>query len=43
MTFPWVRERVEAGELVLHGWWFNLEKGQLWAADNGNEPFVQLI
>jgi carbonic anhydrase len=43
LTFPWVRERVEAGELQLHGWWFNLEKGQLWAAGNGDEPFVQLI
>jgi carbonic anhydrase len=43
MTFPWVRERVEAGELTLHGWWFDLEKGQLWAAGNGEEPFVQLI
>ena len=43
MTFPWVRERVEAGELTLHGWWFDLEKGQLWAAGDGEEPFKQLI
>jgi carbonic anhydrase len=43
LTFPWVRERVEAGELTLHGWWFDLEKGQLWAAGNGEEPFTQLI
>ena len=33
MTFPWVRERVEAGDLTLHGWWFNLEKGELWGID----------
>jgi carbonic anhydrase len=31
MTFPWVAERVAAGKLVLHGWWFNLKEGQLYA------------
>jgi len=44
MTFPWVRERVEAGNLSLHGWWFNLEKGELWGIDgSGDEPFIQLV
>lgn len=33
MTFPFVRERVEAGTLSLHGWWFDLEDGELWAID----------
>ena len=31
MTFPWIAERVAAGKLVLHAWWFNLTKGQLYA------------
>ena len=31
MSFPWVAERVKAGTLVLHAWWFNLTKGQLYA------------
>ena len=44
MTFPWVRERVEAGNLTIHGWWFNLEKGELWGiAGSGDEPFIQLV
>ena len=44
MTFPWVRERVEAGNLTLHGWWFNLEKGELWSiGGSGEEPFFQLV
>jgi carbonic anhydrase len=31
MSFPWIAERVAAGKLVLHAWWFNLTKGQLYA------------
>jgi carbonic anhydrase len=29
MTFPWVRGRVERGALALHGWYFDLEAGDL--------------
>lgn len=29
MTFPWVRERFENGTLTLHGWYFDIEQGQL--------------
>lgn len=29
MTFSWVRERVEDGTLTLHGWYFDIEHGQL--------------
>lgn len=29
LTFPWVLERVEAGDLLLHGWYFDLAKGEL--------------
>jgi carbonic anhydrase len=37
MTFPWVRERVESGTLFLHGWYFDIEQGQLlgYNADRG--------
>ena len=31
MGFPWLAERVRAGKLVLHAWWFNLTEGQLYA------------
>ena len=30
MTFPWIRERVEAGKLILHGCYFGVAKGKLW-------------
>ena len=31
MGFPWIAEKVAAGTLVLHAWWFNLTEGQLYA------------
>ena len=43
LTFPWVRERKEAGELRLYVWWFDLERGQLWAIEDGDEPFWQMV
>jgi len=29
LSFPWVARCVEAGQLALHGWYFDLEAGQL--------------
>ena len=29
LTFPWLRDRVESGDLKLHGWLFDLEAGTL--------------
>lgn len=29
MTFPWVRARVESGDLTLHGWYFDMINGAL--------------
>jgi carbonic anhydrase len=31
MSFRWIAEKVEAGTLALHGWWFNMTEGQLYA------------
>jgi carbonic anhydrase len=31
MSFRWLAERVQAGTLALHGWWFNIQEGQLYA------------
>mgnify|MGYP003344968467 FL=1 len=39
MTFPWLAERVSAGKLVLHAWWFNLTEGQLYAFNADNATF----
>lgn len=29
LTFPWVAAAVEAGRLLLHGWYFDMEEGEL--------------
>ena len=32
-SYSWVRERLERGDLALHGWWFDIHTGRLWTAD----------
>lgn len=43
MTFPFVRERVTAGALKTHGWWFELTKGRLWGTDTEKDRFRRLV
>lgn len=31
MSFPWLAERAEKGDLTLHGWYFDMECGQLFS------------
>lgn len=42
MTFSWVRERVENGTLALHGWYFDIEHGQLLSYNAKANTFVAL-
>jgi carbonic anhydrase len=42
MTFSWVRERVEAGKLRLHGWYFDIENGQLLRYDEAVRDYIAL-
>lgn len=39
MTFPWIRERVEQGKLMLHGWFYDLEEGRLSQLDPISNTF----
>lgn len=43
MTFPWIRERVEAGALELHGWYFDLDAGELLAYSTETAMFRPLV
>lgn len=36
-TFPWICEAVDAGRLTLHGWYFDLESGELSRLGEGGE------
>lgn len=38
-TFPWIRERIKDGSLMLHGWYFDIEHGQLLNYDETTRSF----
>lgn len=40
MSFPCVKEKVGNGTLHLHGWWFDLGSGDLWAFDPATKLFA---
>lgn len=42
MTFSWIRERVEQGRLALHGWYFDIERGELLGYDAMTRKFEAL-
>lgn len=39
-SYPWIESEVAAGRLQLHGWWFDLETGDLWCTDSENQNFL---
>ncbi|WP_455474081.1 carbonic anhydrase [Bartonella sp. B30(2025)] len=41
-TFTWVRARKEQGVLTLHGAWFDISNGQLWAMEQETDNFVRI-
>ncbi len=42
MTYPVVKERVEAGKLFLNAWHYNIEKGTITYFDSERQEFVPL-
>ena len=42
LTFPWVRQRVEAGTLSLHAWYFVIATGHLFGYDRESCEFRTL-
>ena len=43
MSFPWIRERVEAGAMELHGWYFDIDAGELLAYSGATKSFAPLV
>ncbi len=42
MTFPFIRQRVEQGQLKLYGWYYDLENGELMQYDSEKDRFYDL-
>ncbi len=38
-TFPWINERVSTGSLILHGWYFDIERGELLRYEDSSRTF----
>jgi len=43
LTYPWIRRRVEAGTLALHGWYFDLGTGALLAYSSRQQRFLAVV
>lgn len=43
LTYPWIRRRVEAGKLALHGWYFDLGSGTLLAYSPRKQEFLSIV
>lgn len=43
MTYPWLKRRVEAGNLMLHGWYFDIDTGALLAYSPRQQEFLPLV
>jgi carbonic anhydrase len=43
MSFPWIRERVEVGTLALHGWYFDIDAGELLGYSAEASSFAPLV
>ncbi len=41
-TFPWIAERVAAGQLRLHGWYYDLSRGSLMRLDTTTQAFSDI-
>ena len=42
LTFPWIRERADAGKIEIHGWYFNMNNGEMYYYDTEQERFLLL-
>ncbi|NOT99950.1 MAG: carbonic anhydrase [Gallionella sp.] len=42
-TFPWIAQRVAEGKLKLHGWYFEIESGQLLGYNQTTRQFEKLL
>ena len=42
-TYPWIKSKLDEGQIHLHGWWFDLESGDLWVTNPDNTSFLPMV
>ena len=42
LSFPWIAKRVDSGKLSLHGWYFDLDQGELLGYDADSKALIPL-
>lgn len=42
LSFPWIKKRVVSGELSIHGWYFDIETGDMLTHDPDLDEFVPI-
>ena len=42
LSFPWIKSRVDAGELQVHGWYFEIKKGILFELKQEDGSFASI-
>lgn len=42
LTFPWIRNRYEQGHIHIHGWYFDMNKGELLEYQNDDYSFQDI-
>lgn len=43
LTYPWLKDRVDAGNLTLHGWWFDLDTGDVWITEPDRMTMLPVV
>lgn len=43
LSFPWIKSRVDAGDLEVHGWYFDIEKGILFELNQADGSFSSMF
>ncbi|MBA4749478.1 MAG: carbonic anhydrase [Alphaproteobacteria bacterium] len=42
LTFPWIKDRVDAGTLIIHEWFFDIKSGQVFTHQKDQSVYVAL-
>jgi carbonic anhydrase len=42
LTFPWIQQKMQQGELEIHLWYFDIKTGQIFAWSKAEEKYTEL-